>query len=198
MGHRARHSHRNAWRTSSTEFSPARFRYNRNRRQRRSWPPGSPSQRRAAGLLGHPIQVSSKIRQGVAFAWTSHAANNGPWRRLPRTATSPMRQLSGLPVVVVDDEHATARGDATAPAQMGLPASSRLASGGRSRSRQLANQMRPPRCRAGPTASCRNNETGLGAIRAILVGHGRRDVPAFIMTGEGSTLVDAGDRRAGR
>ena len=98
-----------------------------------------------------------------------------------------MRQFSGRFVVIVDNE--TEQREAMQMLLRKWGCQVVATASGAEAIEQLADHMRLPNV---VLADCKlpNNETGLGAIRAIRSATAE-DVPAFIMTGEGSTLVDA-------
>ena len=143
--------------------------------------------KRAAGLLGHPIQVSSRSGKGSCFRVDVAC---GEQRRMASTSLDSHESdaaIFGAFVVIVEDE--TEQREAMRLLLRKWGCQVVATASGAEAIEQLADHMRLPNV---VLADCKlpNNETGLGAIRAIRSATAE-DVPAFIMTGEGSTLVDA-------
>src|SRR4030095_580139 len=136
---------------------------------------------------GHPIQVSSRLGKGSCFRVDVPCGEQRPMASTASDSDDSDAAIFGAFVVVVDDE--TERREAMRLLLCRWGCQVVATASGAEAIEDLAHHMRLPNVVLADY-KLPNNETGLGAIRAIRSATAE-DVPAFIMTGDCSTSVDA-------
>jgi len=144
--------------------------------------------KRTAGLLGHPIQVSSSLGKGSCFRVDVPCGERPPVALTASCCDHSAAAIFGSFVVVVEDE--TEQREAIAALLRHWGCHVVAAATAADAIAQLADHMRLPNV---VLADYRlpDSSTGLAAIRAIRSATAE-DIPALIMTGECPTFVDTG------